>query len=180
MTPAFPRGPWDPLSRSASLLSATCQGHWGTFRMPTPLTNSVQISGGGTQESASCKASWVVPKCRQDGELTSSRKRALGTIRWGQNFLGHQPKAQEEGPNGEDSVRALISCDPVEFPSHLAQEPSLYSPGRELPGIRHVSPFCAPGYTSPRTWSVSQVSLHPLLPAQWPTWAASGKVSKEH
>ena len=61
-----------------------------------------------------------------------------------QDFLGHQPKAQEESPDGEDNVKALISRDPMGFPRHLTREPSLYRPGRELLGPGHISPSCTP------------------------------------
>ena len=61
-----------------------------------------------------------------------------------QDFLGHQPKAPEESPDGEDNVRALISRDPMGSPRHLTRKPSLYRPGGELLGREHASPSYTP------------------------------------
>ena len=42
---------------------------------------------------------------------------------WGPQDVAGLPgaptQALEESPDGEDNVRALISCDPVGFPRHL-------------------------------------------------------------
>lgn len=60
-----------------------------------------------------------------------------------QDFLGHQPKAQEVSPDGEYNVRALISRDPMGF-YIISHEPSHYRQGRELLGIGHRLPFLHP------------------------------------
>ena len=72
-------------------------------------------------------------------QLTASQDR-------GQGFLGHQPKAQEEGPAGENSIRAVISHIPMS--SHMgALSPQ---PRQRAPRDRQVSPSRAPSLEKPQ------------------------------
>jgi len=66
-----------------------------------------------------------------------------GNRKMWQDFLGHQPKAQEESPDGEDNVRALISRDLMGFPRHPTSLTSLQT-RQGASGARAHLPFLHP------------------------------------